>query len=213
MYLNQPLKKYLDEAAAKLPAPGGGSVSALCGSLGAAMASMAANFTLGKEKYKEVENEIRPLLSKSEELRKRLAELTDADVEAYGKIATAYRMPKAGDEEKAKRSRAIREACKEALKVPLKTAACCREILNLSRRLVDIANVNLISDVGVAVILAEAALQAAALNVEINLVSIKDERFVKEKRECLESLLRDSPVIKDEVLKKVNRSILGSLSQ
>ena len=210
MYLNQPLKKYLDEAAAKLPAPGGGSVSALCGALGAAMTGMVANFTLGKEKYKEVENEIRQLLSQSEKLRKKLAELTDADVEAYGKISTAYRMPKAGDEEKAKRSRAIREACKEALKVPLKTAECCHEILNLSRRLVDIANVNLISDVGVAVILAEAALQGAALNVEINLVSIKDDNFIKEKRGVLEPLLRESPVIKDEVLKKVNQSIVNS---
>lgn len=207
MYLNQPLKKYLDEAAAKLPAPGGGSVSALCGSLGAAMAAMVANFTLGKEKYKEVEKEIRQLLSQSEALRKRLAELMDADVEAYGKIATAYRMSKAGAEEKAKRSRAIREACKEALQVPLKTAECCREILNLSRRLVDIGNVNLISDVGVAVILAEAALQGAALNVEINLVSIKDEDFVKEKREILELLLDDSSVIKNEVLGKVKKEI------
>lgn len=207
MYINQPLNKYLDEAAAKLPAPGGGSVSALCGALGAAMASMVANFTVGKEKYKEVENEVSQLLSQSEELRKRLMKLMDADVEVYGKVSAAYRLPKATDEEKAKRSQAIQEACKEALKVPLKTAECCHEILKLSQRLVDIGNVNLISDVGVAVILAEAALQGAALNVEINLVSLKDEHFVKEKRGILEPLLRESPVIKDEVLRKVKDKI------
>ncbi len=207
MYINQPLKKYLDEAAAKLPAPGGGSVSALCGALGAAMAGMVANFTVGKEKYKDVEDEVNRILSQSEELRKELAKLTDADVEAYGKVSTAYRMSKAGDEEKARRSRAIQDACKEALEVPLKTAECCHEILKLSRRLVDIGNVNLISDVGIAVILAEAALQGAVLNVEINLVSLKDGNFVKEKREVLESLLRESPLIKDEVLKKVKDKI------
>ena len=95
MYINRSLQKYWDEAAAKLPAPGGGSVSALCGALGATMVSMVANFTVGKEKYKEVENEVRQVLSQSEELRKRLAELMDADVEAYGKVSTAYRLPKA----------------------------------------------------------------------------------------------------------------------
>lgn len=203
MYLNQSLKKYLDEAAAKLPAPGGGSVSALCGALGAAMVSMVANFTKGKEKYKEVEGKVSRILSQSEELRKRLAELIDADVEAYGKVSTAYGMPKATDEEKRQRSRAIQEAGKEALKVPLKTAECCHQILKLSQRLVDIGNVNLVSDVGVAVILAEAALQGVALNVEINLVSLKDENLVKEKRAILEPLLRESLIIKDEVVNKV----------
>ncbi len=207
MYINQPIKKYLDEAAAKLPAPGGGSVSALCGALGAAMASMVANFTVGKEKYKEVENEISRLLSQSEEMRKRLAELLDADVRAYGKVSTAYRLPKVTDEEKGQRSQAIQEACKGALQVPLEAAQCCRRILELSRRLVDVGNVNLISDVGVAVILAESALQGAVLNVEINLAGLKDESFIKEKRKNLDSLLRDSLVIRDEVLKKVKGKI------
>ena len=207
MYFNQSIKKYLDEAAAKLPAPGGGSISALCGALGAAMASMVANFTVGKEKYKEVEDEINRLLSKSEGLRKRLTELMDADVQAYGKISTAYKMPKASHEEKALRSRAIQEAGKEALAVPLITAECCHKILKLNQRLVNIGNVNLISDVGVAVILAEAALQGAVLNVEINLAGIKDAEFVKEKRKILEPLLRESPAIKDEVLKKVKDTI------
>ncbi len=207
MYINQSIKKYLDEAAAKLPAPGGGSVSALCGALGAAMVSMVANFTVGKEKYKGVEGEVNRLLAKSEELRKRLAELMDADVEAYGKVAAAYRMPKDSDEKKSKRSRAIQEAGKEALKVPLRTAACCHQILKLSQRLVDIGNVNLVSDVGVAVILAEAALQGAALNVEINLVSLKDAHLVKEKRAILEPLLRESLIIKDEVVNKVKDKI------
>ena len=203
MYVDQSVGKYLNDAAAKLPAPGGGSVSALAGALGAAMASMVANFTVGKEKYKDVEEEMEQILSESEELRKRLAELTDADVQAYGKVSTAYRMPKSTDEEKAKRSRAIQEACKEALGVPLEATKCCHEILKLSRRLVDIGNVNLISDVGVAVILAEAALQAAALNVEINLVSIKDEAFVTERETILASLLSEGEKIEEEVLKKV----------
>ncbi|MCD5402153.1 cyclodeaminase/cyclohydrolase family protein [candidate division NPL-UPA2 bacterium] len=211
MYINQSLKKYLDEAAAKLPAPGGGSVSTLCGALGAAMASMVANFTVGKEKYKEVESEVSQILSQSEELRKRLMELMDADVEAYGKVSTAYGMPKATGEEKGQRSQTIQEACKEALKVPLRTAECCHEILKLSQRLVDIGNINLQSDVGVAVILAEAALQGAALNVEINLVSLKDEGFVKEKRGILEPLLKESLVIKDEVIRKVKEKMRGDL--
>lgn len=202
-YIEQSLRKYLDDAAAKLPAPGGGSVSALAGALGAAMASMVANFTVGKEKYKDVEGEIRQILCKSEDLRKRLAELMDGDVEAYGKVSAAYRMPKSTDEEKTKRSRAIQEACKKALSVPLGATECCHEILKLSQRLADIGNVNLISDVGVAVILAEASLRAAALNVEINLVSIKDNSFVTKREAILASLLPEGERIKEEVVKKV----------
>lgn len=208
MYKKESLQKYLDDAAAKLPAPGGGSVSALAGALGAAMASMVANFTVGKEKYKDVDEEMRQILSKSEELRRRLTELTDADVEAYGKVSAAFGLPKATEDEKKRRSQTIQEACKEALEVPLETTKCCHQILKLSQRLVDIGNVNLISDVGVAVILAEASLQAAALNVEINLVSIKDEAFVNEKRAILNSLLPEGEKIKEEVLKKVKAKMI-----
>ncbi|MCK4326226.1 cyclodeaminase/cyclohydrolase family protein, partial [bacterium] len=125
----------------------------------------------------------------------------------YGKVSTAYRMPKSTDEEKAKRSRAIQEACKEALGVPLEATKCCHEILKLSQRLADIGNVNLVSDVGVAAVLAEAALHGAALNVEINLANIKDDNFVGEKGEILEPLLREGPVIKDEVLSKVKEKM------
>lgn len=203
MYLNKPLGNYLDDAAAKLPAPGGGSVSALAGALGAAMSSMVANFTVGKEKYKEVEDEVSQILSESEGLRKRLTELMDADIEVYGKVSAAYRLPKRSEEEKGKRSQAIQEACKEALEVPLQAVRCCYEILKLNKRLVDIGNENLISDVGVAVILAEAALQGAAINVEINLSSIKDEVFVKEKRSSLEPILAKAGEMKDMVLGKV----------
>ena len=124
MYREETLQKYLDDAAAKLPAPGGGSVSALAGALGAAMASMVGNFTVGKDAYKEVEEEVKGLLSQSEKLRRELTALVDADVAAYGQVSAAYKLPRESDQEKSKRRGAIEEACKEALAVPLKAAQC-----------------------------------------------------------------------------------------
>ena len=203
MYLNQSLKRYLDDAAAKLPTPGGGSVSALAGALGAAMSSMVANFTLGKEKYKDVEEEVTRILLDSEKLREKLTRLTELDIEVYGKVSQAYQRVVTNEKEKKEKSKAIEKACKEALQVPLEALKCCYGVLKLNARLVDIGNLNLISDVGVSVVLAGGALEGAALNVEINLASIKDEKFKAGIEKEFRPLLVEANEIKKKVLKKV----------
>src|SRR3989338_3267816 len=86
MYSNQSLKHYLDDLAAKKPAPGGGSAAALVGATGCALLSMASNFTLGKDKYKDVEPQIKDALKQAERLRKRFLALVDLDVKAYYKV-------------------------------------------------------------------------------------------------------------------------------
>ncbi len=206
-YRSERLEKYLDDLAAKLPAPGGGSVVALVGALGVGLLSMVSNFTLGKEKYRQIEEEIKKILDRSEDLRERLTELVDEDIRVYGKVSTAYKLPRTTDKEKEVRSQAIEKSCKDALTVPMEVARCCCEGLELARRLVEIGNVRLISDVGVAAGLLEAALKGAEFNVKINLKVIEDRDFVKEKKNTIGSLVRDRLKIKDEILKKTENKI------
>ena len=209
MYINEPMKKYLDEAASGESTPGGGSVAALAGALGAALTSMVCNFTVGKEKYKDVEAEVAEILATSEKLRADLTELMQADTEAYGGVSQAYGMARKTSAEKKARTTAIQAALKNALEVPLKAAICCYDILKLNEPLVEKGNPNLISDVGVAVVLAEAALQSAALNVEINLAYIKDEEFCQGVREKLAPIMADCTEIKTKVFEKVKEMISG----
>jgi glutamate formiminotransferase/formiminotetrahydrofolate cyclodeaminase len=202
-----PISDYLEAAAARSPAPGGGSVSALTGALGAAMVSMVANFTVGREKYEDVQAEAGNILSESEKLRLRLTELVDEDIEAYSAVSSAYSFPKETDNEKKIRTERIAAVTREAVGVPLEAAGCCFRVLELCRRLVDIGNRNLISDVGVAVLLAEAALRGANVNVEVNLVSLRDASFVEEKRSVMKPYLEQSGEILKEVVTKVTNAI------
>lgn len=178
MYRDGTIRKYLDDAAAGIPAPGGGSVSAFAASLATTMGSMAGNFTVGKKKYREVEQTVKGILERLAALRERLLELADEDVEAYGVVSGAYAMPKETDDQKTARTARIQEALKVAMDVPLRTVRTCTDVLDELGVLVDVANPNLITDVGVSAILAEAALRGAKLNVEINLAFLKDEELV-----------------------------------
>jgi len=207
--MQEPMQAYLDRLASNSPTPGGGSVAALVGALGAALGSMVANFTVGKEKFAAVEADVQRLLAGCEEARQELSALVQADMAEYGKVSAAYGMPRKTDEEKAARTAAIQQALKDAAEVPLKAAAACHKVLTLNRELVDKGNANLISDAGVSVALALAALECAALNVEINLAFIKDEAFNAQMRGQMGPLLAEAPALKDEVWGKVERAVKG----
>ena len=119
MLIQKTVKQFLDELASNSPAPGGGSVAALSGSLGAALTSMVCNLTIGKKKYADAENEMKRILTQSEELRKTFTQLIDKDTDAFNKVMEAYGLPKETDGQKALRSVAIQEATKEATLIPL----------------------------------------------------------------------------------------------
>lgn len=154
MYKDSSLKKYLDDLAAKLPAPGGGSAAALAAALGASLISMVVNFTLGKPRYAPYQEELKDILAASEELRSEFLRLVDLDVVAY-------------------KSKNIRDA----LDVPFMLARLSCEGMKLCPKLVKKGNVNLISDVAVAAVLLEAAFSSAVYNVEINLKAIGDKKL------------------------------------
>ena len=209
MYIDGTIRQYLEDSASGKPAPGGGSVSSLAGALGAAMASMACNFTVGKKKFADVEDKVKEILAFCEEKRAKLLELMDADVNEYSKVTAAYGMPKDTDEQKAARKAAIQEALRAAMAVPLEAFRACSEVIRKLQDLVDIANPNLISDVGVAAMLCGAALDGAMLNVEINLAYLKDEELIKKVREEIDSASYLARQIQAEVVEKVRQKING----
>jgi len=207
MYIDQPLRHFMDKLAGKSPEPGGGSVAALVGSLGAALVSMVANLTLGKEKYRDVQPQIEQLLGESEQLRSALQDLIQKDTEVYGELSGVYKMPKNTEEEKSARTGKMQEMLKKATQVPAEIGLRSLEIARLARRAADIGNVMAVSDAGIAVLLAQACAQAAALNVKINLNSIKDEAYNKETWERMQGILTQVASLEKEVLKTIYKKI------
>ena len=171
--------------ASKASTPGGGSAAAIMGAMGAALVSMVCNLTIGKEKYADVEDELKSVLEQAENLRERLTDMVRADVEVFDRVMASYGMPKGSDEEKVARSAEIQAALKAATDVPLECAKASAEVIRLSRAVADNGNLNVISDAGVAVLAGYAALKSAALNVNINIGGIKDAEFVEDRRQQL----------------------------
>ena len=192
MIKDKPVQSFLDELASKASTPGGGSAAAIMGAMGAALVSMVANLTVGKKNYEDVDAEMQSLLADSEKLRDQLTDMIKADVDVFGQVMAAYGMAKETDEEKSARSTAIQAALKAATDVPLDCARLCAEVIRLCQPMAEKGNTNVISDAGVAVLAAEAALRSAALNVYINIGGIKDQDFAEDRRAQLEALLEGS---------------------
>ena len=209
MYRQGGIEEYVSDAAANKPAPGGGSISALAGALAAAMSEMSANFTTGKKKYADVEDRIQELLVGLAGCRDALLDLVDKDVQAYGGVDVAYGMPRETDEEKAARKAAIGAALRGAMQAPLAVMRECGKVAGMAGRLVDIGNRNLITDVGVSAILAEAACAAARLNVEVNLKFIKDEQLTAETAAEMDALTGAATAARDAVSAKVADYLAG----
>jgi methenyltetrahydrofolate cyclohydrolase len=201
------LATFLDDLASGKPAPGGGSAAALSGALGAALVSMVANLTIGKEKFKDVEPEMKEILAKSETLRHKLLAMIDDDVAAFNAYSAAAKLPKETDAQKTARSAALQKALINAVDPPMDTARACVEILDLCRPVADKGNVQAVSDAGVGALLAEAGMRSAALNVQINLGWIKDADFVGRKHKELNDLLAGRPEQKETTVKVVESKL------
>ena len=198
---------YLADAASDKPAPGGGSVSALAGALAASMGEMAANFTTGRKKFKDVQPEISQSLERLTACRAKLLALMDADVGVYQDVSVAYGMPKGTEQESAARAEAIQNALQEAMKVPLSVMLQCAVVSEIAACLVRIANPNLITDVGVSAILAEAACAAAALNVEVNLKFIKDPAVAQRVRPEIAEIIQKTAECRGAVERAVHHHL------
>jgi len=209
MLTTLPVSKFLNELASNSPAPGGGSVAALSGALGAALTSMVCNLTIGKKKYLDVENEMKNILRQSEELRQRFTVLIDKDTEAFNKVMEAFGLPKETDDQKALRSAAIQGATKEAALVPLEVMKHVIDGLALVKIVAEKGNVKSASDAGVSALMLYVAAEGAGLNVQINLSGIQDTEFVGWKTEEVTSLLHTSRMKLEEIRKIVDGKIGG----
>ena len=207
MIKDQPIQQFLDELASKAPTPGGGGAAAIMGAMGAALVSMVCNLTIGKEKYAAVEGEMKQTLEQAEALRETLTDMIRQDVEVFDQVMGAYGMPKETDEQKAERSEAIQQALKAATDVPLACARACAEVIELSRVVADKGNLNVISDAGVAVLAAHAALRSAALNVYINAGSIRDREFAESRVAELEQLLASAGTDTESIYETVKNKL------
>jgi formiminotetrahydrofolate cyclodeaminase len=171
------------------------------------MAEMAANFTLGREQFRDVAPEVMELASVLTGARSKLLDLMEKDIAAYGQVASAYGRPRATEEEKAARARAVQEALVVALEAPLAAMRVVAGALAATRRLVEAANPNLLSDVGVAAELLWGALRGARLNVDVNLAHLRDEGLVRRFRTEADALEAEARTARAETVEIVSRKL------
>ena len=199
-YIAEPLRVYLEDAASNKPAPGGGSVSACAGALGAALVSMVCNLTRGREKYAAVETEIVQLVEASEVARARLEQLLVEDTTAYNGVIAAFKLPKDTDEEKAARKAAVQAGLIVAADVPLEICKVAVEVCRLSKIAAGLGNPQAVTDAGIGAILGEAAVVGAALNVRINLGSIEDCDYTMTAAAEIDKIQAEAAALREEVL-------------
>lgn len=188
--------------------PGGGSAAAVMGAMGAALAAMVCRLTVGKADYAAVQAEMQQALAEADALRERLVAMVAEDVAAFDALMAAYRLPKASDADKAARSAAIQAGLKGATDAPLDCARACGEVVRLCARVAQHGNLNVISDAGVGVLAAAAALRSAALNVYINAPAIKDRDFASARLAEVEALQAELLPLAEQVFDLV-RGKLG----
>jgi formiminotetrahydrofolate cyclodeaminase len=209
MTANSSIATFLDDLASERPTPGGGGAAAVSGAIGAALVSMVANLTIGKKNYEAVWDDLKAVNAKAEALRAELTRAIEEDVAAFSSVMGAYGLPRATDEEKAKRAAAIQAALKDATLAPLRAVKACFEVIRLSGAVAENGNLNVISDAGVAVVSANAGLRSAALNVFINAKAIKDRAFAEKQLAEVNALLAEARELTESVYETV-RAKIGS---
>ncbi len=193
-------KEFLAELASESPAPGGGSVAALSGTLGAALVDMVGKLSVGREQFKAHEGEVRAAMEEAAKLTGQLLSYVDQDTEAFNQVIVAFKLPRDSEELKKARLDAIQQAAKGAALLPLEVASSCYEVLKLCKCVAIEGNPNALSDAGVGALMAFAGLQGALFNVEINLASIKDKQFVTDRKEKVRILGEQGALMRDEVI-------------
>ena len=200
-------KDFLTALASSAPAPGGGGGAAMAGALAAALASMVANLTIGKEKFAAQECEVKALLQEAEQVRQDLLALVEDDAAVFNSFMACYKLPKTTDAEKAARTAAIRNAAKQAAEVPLAIAKACYKVLQLAHRLVIIGNPGVITDGACSALLARAALRCAEYNVRINLGLTKDEAYNEQVAAELGKLLKTAEELEEQALAATDKAL------
>jgi len=197
---------FVDEVSRDTPAPGGGSIAALAGALGAALASMVSNLSIGKGEFDERYDELCELAEQAQSAKDELVRAIDADTAAFNEVIAAMRMAKDTPEQVAARHKAIQAGYRSATQVPLRTAHLCQDVLKLCRAAANIGNRAVMSDAGVGALMAWAGVRGAIHNVRINLPHTGDDGFVKEMESELATLLTESGAVCEAIQQQVESS-------
>lgn len=205
--INMQLNAFADETASESPAPGGGSIAAYVGALGASLATMVANLSSHKKGWDERWEEFSNWAAKGQQYKNELLKLVDADTAAFNKIMEAFALPKSTAEEKTKRTEAIQAATKYAIEIPFKVMETAAASMELVKAMASIGNPNSVSDAGVGALCIRSAVMGAFMNVRINASGYNDKVYVNDiiaKGKAIE----DAVIAKEtEVLQIVNEKI------
>ena len=198
---------FINELASKAPTPGGGGASAYCGALATALASMVGNLTVGKKTYAAVEDEVKEALAQLEEQRNKFVELIDKDAQAFEPLSRAYRLPRATSEELAHKNKVMQQALVGATEVPLEIMEICAQVITTSKFLAHNGSRLALSDVGVAMLFAKAALKGASLNVYANASSMANEAQARSYIQQADCLIEEYGALADELYEYVIKEI------
>ena len=201
------LKGFADETASESPAPGGGSISAYMGALGAALGTMVANLSAHKRGWDERWKEFSDWAEKGQEVMKELIDLVDEDTAAFDRIMEVFKMPKGNDEEKAARAAALEAATLYAAQVPLRTMKAALKALPIAREMAEKGNPASASDAGVGALAATAAVRGAQLNVRINSAVLQDKTAAAELNAEADAIAAEAMELQDQILEIVNSHI------
>src|SRR6266542_2930302 len=201
------LREFCNETLSDSPAPGGGSVAALMGALGASLGGMVANLSAGKRGWDDKLEYFSDWAVKAQQLKDELLSLVDEDAAAFNKVMDSFALPKESAEEKAVRSRAIEEATKYAAEVPLKVMETASKSYELLAKMAEKGNPASVSDVGVGALATRACIEGAALNVRINLAQLKDERFKSGLLKEVQQITADSDIRFNEISQLVAKKL------
>lgn len=192
---------FLDALASKAPTPGGGGASALVGALGAALCTMVGNYTVGKQKYAGVEEDVKALMAKAEDLRARLLALVDADAAAFEPLSKAYAIPK----DDPNRAQVMEQCLRDAAAAPMEILRLSCEVIDLHSEMLEKGSVMMLSDVGTGVVLCQSAMQGAALNVKVNTKSMADRTYAQTMNDEVDGLVERYW----KIAERIYESVLG----
>ena len=198
--IQESCENFSELLAAKVSVPGGGGAAAMVGALSVALCSMAGNFTLGKKKYIDVEEDIKIILVKAEKIRKKFLELVDEDAQAFTPLAEAYSLAKDNPE----RDEILEKALLNACKAPLEMIENCTQTINLLEEMLKKGSRLLISDVGCGALLCKSAMECAAVNVFINTSSLKNKNEAKKIETQTDKILNEYCPKALEIANEVN---------
>jgi formiminotetrahydrofolate cyclodeaminase len=200
MYIEKPMRFFLDRLCSNSPAPGGGSASALTGATAASLSGMLAALTVNKKGYEQVKPEMEEILSKAESLKEELLDLLQKDTEAFNDASKAFKLPKGTEDEKKRREKAVEGGLKKATEVPLNIMEKSLEVARLAKRVLKKGNEMAISDGAISALFAEAAAIGAMINVRINFSWMKDKEYIAETENKLGAILEEIRQIKEDAV-------------